>query len=172
MGDPVVPLSLERFRLLRDLINRRFGIFFTDDDRYLMESRLSERLVHLGITTFDDYYHYLMYHPSGDAETEAAAEILTTNETYFFREEYQLRSFARELLPRLQDRLGQRRRLMVWSAGCSSGEEAYTVAMLIKDSGLFNGSSAPCFSQQQQDIISMSYTASVRRHGPATAQTT
>lgn len=139
LGDSVVPLSLERFRLLRDLVNKRFGIFFNDDDRYLMESRLSERLVHLGITTFDDYYHYLMYHPSGEAEVEEAAEILTTNETYFFREEYQLRAFARELLPRLAERLAGRKRLMIWSAGCSSGEEAYTIAMLVRDSGLFDG---------------------------------
>ncbi|MFO8072981.1 MAG: protein-glutamate O-methyltransferase CheR [Polyangia bacterium] len=139
LTDPVLPLSLERFRLLRDLINRRFGIYFTDDDRYLVESRLSERLVQLGITSFDDYHHYLMYHPDGDREIEDSAEILTTNETYFFREEYQLRSFANELLPELHRRLASRRRLMIWSAGCSSGEEAYTIAILVRDSGLFDG---------------------------------
>lgn len=139
LTDPVVPLSLERFRLLRDLFNRRFGIYFTDDDRYLVESRLSERLVQLGITSFDDYYHYLMYHPEGNRETEDSAEILTTNETYFFREDYQLRSFAKELLPELHRRLASRRRLMIWSAGCSSGEEVYTLAILVRDSGLFGG---------------------------------
>jgi len=125
--------------LLRDLINRRFGIHFSDDDLYLVESRLSERLMHLGLVSFDDYFHYLTYHPDGEAETEEAAEILTTNETYFFREEYQLRAFSDEILPELQRKLASRRRLMVWSAGCSSGEEAYTIAMLIRDSGLFEG---------------------------------
>jgi chemotaxis protein methyltransferase CheR len=139
LNDPSFPLSLERFRLLRDQINRRFGIFFADDDRYLVESRLGERLVQLELGSFDDYYHYLLYNPDGEGEAEQAAEILTTNETYFFREEYQLRAFANEILPALRERLGARRRLMIWSAGCSSGEEAYTIAMIVLDSGLFRG---------------------------------
>ena len=138
LGDPVIPLSLERFRLLRDLINRRFGIFFSDDDRYLVESRLSERLIHLDLPSFDDYYHYLQYHQDGEQELEQGAEILTTNETYFFREEYQLKAFSQELLPEVHERLMNKRRLMIWSAGCSSGEEAYTIAMLVRDSGLFH----------------------------------
>ena len=139
LSDPTFSLSLERFRLLRDHINRRFGIFFADGDRFLMESRLSERLMQLGVESFDDYYQHLLYHPNGEDETEQAAEILTTNETYFFREEYQLRSFAGEILPALRERLAAKRRLLIWSAGCSSGEEAYTIAMLVRDSGLFDG---------------------------------
>jgi len=138
LSDPSFPLPLERFRLLRDHINRRFGIFFGDDDRYLVESRLAERLVQLEIESFD-YYNFLLYNPTGEEEAEQAAEILTTNETYFFREEYQLRAFSKEILPALRDRLEGRRRLMIWSAGCSSGEEAYTIAMLVLDSGLFKG---------------------------------
>ncbi len=169
LGDPVVPLSIERFRLLRDLINRRFGISFNDDDRYLVESRLSERLVHLGITTFDDYFHYLSYHPDGEAEIEEAAEILTTNETYFLREEYQLRSFTREILPELQRRNSGRRRLLIWSAGCSSGEEAYTIAMLVLDSGLFRGWDVRIFGSD----ISSRMLARARRgvYGPAAFRT-
>jgi len=139
LSDPSFPLSLERFRLLRDHINRRFGIFFGDDDRYLVESRLAERLVQLEVESFDDYYNFLLYNPSGEGEAEQAAEILTTNETYFFREEYQLRAFAKEILPALRERLGGRRRLVIWSAGCSSGEEAYTIAMIVLESGLFTG---------------------------------
>lgn len=138
-SDPEFPLSQERFRLLRDHINRRFGIFFGDGDRFLVENRLAERLVQLELDSFDEYYYHLVYDPGGDEETERAAEVLTTNETYFFREEYQLRSFAREILPELRERLAARRRLLIWSAGCSSGEEAYTAAMLVLDSGLFDG---------------------------------
>lgn len=137
LGDPIVPLTLERFRLLRDLINLRFGIHFTDGDLYLVESRLCERVLYLGLNNFDDYYRYLTYHPNGDSEIEEAAEILTTNETYFFREEYQLRSFVSEILPELHRKLAARKRLRIWSAGCSSGEEAYTIAMLVLESGLF-----------------------------------
>jgi chemotaxis protein methyltransferase CheR len=61
---------------------------------------------------------------------------LTTHETYFFREDYQLRAFSSELLPMLAEK--PRRRIQVWSAGCSTGEEAYTIAMLILESGLFD----------------------------------
>jgi chemotaxis protein methyltransferase CheR len=121
------------------MLNRRYGIYFSDDNLFLVESRLSERLIHLELENFDEYHHYLKYHPEGPLEIEDAIDLLTTNETYFFREEYQLRSFSADLLPALHDRLKNRRRLMIWSAGCSSGEEAYTIAMLVKESGLFHG---------------------------------
>jgi len=170
LGDPVIPLTVRRFRLLRDLINRRFGIFFDDDDRYLVENRLGERLVQLGLTTFDDYHHYLTYDPAGEAEVEEAAEILTTNETYFLREEYQLRSFAAEILPELSRRNAAKRRLLIWSAGCSSGEEAYTIAMLVRDSGLFRGWDARVFGSD----ISSRMLARARRgvYGPSSFRVT
>jgi len=138
-GDSPIPLSLEHFRLLRDLINNRFGIYFTDDDLYLLENRLSERLRRLSLSSFEEYYHYIKYHPAGEQEIEQSAEILTTNETYFFREDYQLRTFAREILPQFHDKLRDKKRLMLWSAGCSSGEEVYTLAMIVHDSALFGG---------------------------------
>ena len=137
LGDPVIQLSLKRFRLMRDMINAFCGIYFTDDNLYLMENRLVERLIYLGLDSFDDYYHYLKYSPKGETELEEVIELLTTNETYFFREEYQLRAFTADILPELHRRLSSRRRLMIWSAGCSTGEEAYTIAMMIMDSGLF-----------------------------------
>ena len=137
LGDPDIRLSAERYRLIRDMINDRYGIYLSDDSSFLMEGRLGERLVHLNLDSFDEYHHYLKYHPNGPGELEEAVDIMTTNETYFFREEYQLRSFARDILPELQERLSSRKRLMIWSAGCSSGEEAYTLAMIIADSGRF-----------------------------------
>ncbi|MCU0664213.1 MAG: protein-glutamate O-methyltransferase CheR [Myxococcota bacterium] len=137
IGDPVVQLSVERFRLLRDMINERYGIFFGDDTRYLVQSRLGERLAHLSLPTFEDYYYYIRYSADGQTELEEAIDVLTTNETYFFREEYQLHSFSRQILPELARNLRGRRKLMIWSAGCSSGEEAYTIAVLVRDSGLF-----------------------------------
>jgi chemotaxis protein methyltransferase CheR len=139
IGDPVVQLSVERFRLLRDMINERYGIYFSDDFRYLVQSRLSERLTHLSLTSFEDYYYHIRYSADGQAELEEAIDVLTTNETYFFREDYQLRSFSQQLLPMLARKLESHRKLMIWSAGCSSGEEAYTIAVLVRDSGLFDG---------------------------------
>jgi len=134
-------LGLQDFRLLRDLVNRFCGIYFADDSAYIVERRLRERLRELGIDTFEEYYRYLQYHPRAEAELEAAAEVLTTNETYFFREAYQLRAFADEILPAVRARALSRgaKRLDIWSAGCSSGEEVYTIAMLIDSTGFFEG---------------------------------
>ena len=134
-------LSLKEFRLLRDLVNQFCGIYFADDSAYIVERRLRERLRDLGIEDFAEYYRYLQYHPKAQSELEAAAEVLTTNETYFFREAYQLRAFTDEILPVVRGRALARgaKRLDVWSAGCSSGEEVYTIAMLIDATGLFEG---------------------------------
>ena len=134
-------LDLKEFRLLRDYVNRFCGIHFADDAAYIVERRLRERLRELGIEDFVEYYRYLRYHPNAEAELERAAEVLTTNETYFFREAYQLRAFTDEILPVVRARALARgaKRVDVWSAGCSSGEEVYTIAMLIEASGLFEG---------------------------------
>ncbi len=137
LGDPQYPLTEERFRLLRDMINDKYGIFFSNENKFLLEGRLADRISHLGLGSFDEYYHFLKYYPEANQEMQEVADILTTNETYFFREDYQLRSFAADILPELHQRLQSRRRLMIWSAGCSSGEEAYTIAMIILESGLF-----------------------------------
>jgi chemotaxis protein methyltransferase CheR len=134
-------LSLQEFRLLRDLVNQFCGIYFADDSAYIVERRLRDRLRDLGLESFDEYYRYLQYHPRAQAELEAAAEVLTTNETYFFREAYQLRAFTEEILPGVRSRALARgsKRLDIWSAGCSSGEEVYTIAMLIDATRLLEG---------------------------------
>ncbi len=134
-------LSLRDFRLIRDFVNKFCGIYFADDSAYIVERRLRARLRELGIDDFVDYYRYLQYHPRAEAELEAAAEVLTTNETYFFREAYQLRAFTDEVLPVVRGRALARgaKRLDIWSAGCSSGEEVYTIAMLVDSTGLFEG---------------------------------
>ncbi len=134
-------LQPDEFRLLRELINRFCGMDFGTDTRFVFERRLRERVRELGLDDFTQYYHHLLYHPSARAEMEAAVDALVTNETYFFREEYQLRAFRNEILPDLRERLDEegRRNLTIWSAGCSTGEEAYTIAILIAESGLFEG---------------------------------
>ncbi|MFW5876937.1 MAG: CheR family methyltransferase [Myxococcota bacterium] len=134
-------LRHEEFRLIRDLVNRFCGIDFGDETIYVVERRLRERIQSLGLKDFEDYYQYLRYHPEASAEVERAVDELTTNETYFFREDYQLRAFAREVLPEMHERLSSSgsRRLALWSAGCSTGEEAYTLAMVVSDTGLFDG---------------------------------
>ncbi len=129
----------EEFRLLRDLVCDFCGIRFPDDMMFVMERKLKERLSSLEIADFAEYYHYLRYHPDARAEIERAVDVLTTNETYLFREEYQLRAFQREVLPLLYERGHRQHRLAIWSAGCSTGEEVYTIAILIRESKMFEG---------------------------------
>jgi chemotaxis protein methyltransferase CheR len=134
-----VTMKAEEFRLLRDLLATRTGLSFGPDARPSVERRLRERLSVLGISTFTEYYQYLRFNPRAGSEWEEAVELLTTNETYFFREDYQLRAFSQEVLPLLAEQTRARKRLALWSAGCSTGEEAYTLAMLVLQSGLFEG---------------------------------
>ncbi|CAN5769492.1 protein-glutamate O-methyltransferase CheR [soil metagenome] len=137
LGEAV--LRADEYRLIRDLVSERLGIWFGPESRLSLERRLRERLTVRGLTSYGDYYQLLKYSPLAHEEWEEASELLTTHETYFFREDYQLRAFKNELLPMLAERGKQRRRLHVWSAGCSTGEEAYTIAMLVLESKLFDG---------------------------------
>jgi chemotaxis protein methyltransferase CheR len=131
-------LMPDDFRLLRDLIYEYAGLRFEEDAQFLFERRLADRVEALSLSGYGAYYKYLRFNPLGDGELEEAVERLTTKETYFFRQEYQLRGFRDELLPRLAKANREYRRLCVWSAGCATGEEAYTIAILIRQSGLFD----------------------------------
>jgi chemotaxis protein methyltransferase CheR len=109
------------------------GIFFDNDSKYLLEKRLAKRVTALNLPTFRDYYHYLKYNRKKDQELMDIMDILTTNETYFFRESFQLKAFTDEIIPELITARGAggSHSLRIWSAGCSTGEEAYTIAMLL-----------------------------------------
>jgi chemotaxis protein methyltransferase CheR len=133
------PLNAEQFRLLRDLVNQRTGLYFDETSMFLFERRLGDRLAALQLPDFDEYYHLLRFDARGATELEEAIELLTTKETYFFRQDYQLRAFSDELLPRLAESNAESRRLSIWSAGCATGEEAYTLAIVVHESGLFKG---------------------------------
>lgn len=132
---PDIPMSRDDFMLLRDFIYQYCGLNFTEDSKYLLEKRLGKRVVQHKLKTFRDYYYFLRYHPSKEQELSELVDLLTTNETYFFREDFQLRTFIDEILPEIRqrkEREGQKS-LRIWSAGCSSGEEPYTIAMLLHD---------------------------------------
>jgi chemotaxis protein methyltransferase CheR len=132
-------MSLEDFRLLRDVVYEHAGLVYDESALMLFDRRLSERLEALALPSYQAYYKYLRFDARNHQEMEEALERLTTKETYFFRQEYQLRAFQSELLPRLEEANSRSRRLVVWSAGCSTGEEAYTLAALILESERFEG---------------------------------
>ena len=126
-------MSDDEFLLLRDCIYTHSGIYFDIDSKYIVEKRLSHRLLDLHLTSFYEYYHYLKYNRNKEHELMEIMDVITTNETYFFRESYQLKAFSDEIIPELIIRKLARgdRSLRIWSAGCSTGEEPYTIAMLL-----------------------------------------
>jgi chemotaxis protein methyltransferase CheR len=134
---PIGPMSNKEFQAVRDLVSAETGLYYDRDLKYLMERRVQRRMEELGIWDYERYLHLI-----GDSKDKGQEErrkligVLSTNETYFFREEFQLRAFKEEILPELRERKAGEgsRRIRVWSAGCSSGEEPYTVAILVKES--------------------------------------
>jgi len=128
-------MSDDEFRLLRDCIYGHCGIYFNIDSKYILEKRLSRRLTDLNLPSFNDYYFYLKYDRNKNQELMDIMDVLTTNETYFFRESFQLKTFTDEIIPELIKVKSARgdRSLRIWSAGCSTGEEPYTIAILLND---------------------------------------
>ena len=127
------------FRLIRDIIKDYCGLHFDDSSRTLLEKRLSRRVRNHHLKDFRDYYRLIRYDKRADEELTAIMDLLTVNETYFFREQNQLRAFSEEILEELWTVNRDRKTLRIWSAGCSTGEEPYTIAMLINERGHFSG---------------------------------
>ncbi len=137
-GDEIV-LSEEEFRLLRDFIHERFGLYFEDNQKATLRSRLLGRLAGLELSSFEDYYRYLRFGPERKDELQHMVSHLTNNETYFYREMPQLKVFSEHVLKNIKARKARtgENTLKVLSAGCSTGEEPYTLAMVVHDSAQF-----------------------------------
>jgi chemotaxis protein methyltransferase CheR len=135
LEEQTIPLPDDIFRLLRDFIHGYCGIYFDDSSKFLLERRLTRRLEQRQLRSFEEYYHFLRYDRKREEELAVLVDNLTTNETYFFRESPQLRAFSEEILPELREALADRKVIRIWSAGCSTGEEPYTIAILLLESG-------------------------------------
>ncbi|HTT05572.1 MAG TPA: protein-glutamate O-methyltransferase CheR [Steroidobacteraceae bacterium] len=121
--------SDEDFQQIRRLVKERIGIHLAAGKRELVYGRISRRLRALGLSGFGEYLQRL---EQGDVEElQQFCNAITTNLTAFFREAHHFRFLARELLPALQRDNADTRRLRIWSAGCSSGEEPWSIAMVM-----------------------------------------
>src|SRR5512145_2842114 len=134
-NEQLIPLPDDVFRLLRDFIHDYCGIFFDNGSKFLLERRLNRRLEQHQLKSFEEYYHYLLYDRKREEEIVILVDNLTTNETYFFREGAQLKAISEGILPELRAKNAARKSLRIWSAGCSTGEEPYTIAILLLESG-------------------------------------
>ncbi len=151
------------FRMIRDAIYKKSGIWFSDTSKYLLQKRLSPRAQELNFDSFQKYYYFLQYDPRAQVEFDQIFDLVTTNETYFFREPAQLEAFIEEIVPEALLKKGPGRKVRIWSAGCSSGEEAYTVAMLLDQRGYFERGSFEIFASDiNQQVLSKARKAVYR----------
>jgi chemotaxis protein methyltransferase CheR len=120
------PFSAEHFRMISERVYRFSGIRLPEGKREMVYARLTRRLRTLGLASFDDYVKYLELEP---AEWEHCTNALTTNVTAFFREEHHFGILAKHA----QAHARPDRPFRVWSAGCSSGEEPYSIAMCLAE---------------------------------------
>lgn len=123
------------WKLLTDVIEERFGLTFGGVRCEILEARLRPRMRALHLPELRDYYHYLRFHPERDAEFDRLAPLITNNETYFFREAHHFDILVRHVIPERREALRQRP-LRLLSAGCSSGEEAYSIVIALQNAGL------------------------------------
>ncbi|BCS88956.1 CheR family methyltransferase [Pseudodesulfovibrio sediminis] len=131
-----IRITDDEFVKLRDFIYEKSGIFVDVKRKYLFENRFSRRLGELGLTGFSDYIKYLNYDVKKDEELKHLFELVTTNETSLCRDMRQLTAFKDHVLKEKieEQRKAGKLELNIWSAGCSSGEEPYTLAILLLES--------------------------------------
>lgn len=123
-----IELSDKEFDLIRALIYKLAGISLSSAKKPLVMSRLGKRLKHYDYKTYTQYYKFVTG-AEGVDEVQAMVDLLTTNETHFFREPKHFDFMQQQILPQRQ----LAKPFRVWSAACSSGEEPYSIAMLLAD---------------------------------------
>ncbi len=125
-------MSTKEFEKLSSFIYRETGIKMPPVKITMLQSRLQKRLRHLKIKTFSEYIDHVFGENGADTEIIHMIDVVSTNKTDFFREPIHFEYLAENILPELYEEIGSRP-LKIWSAGCSSGEEAYTIAMTISE---------------------------------------
>jgi len=125
-------ISTEDFLTFREFFYRKTGILFDDAKRYFVDKRLADRIHASGCDNFRSYFTMLRFQASG-SELQALVNSMTVNETYFFREEYQFDCLVNSILPELATRKRKGEPIRIWIIPSSSGEEAYSIAMMLME---------------------------------------
>lgn len=124
-------ITVEEFERFRNYIKHNVGISLSDQKATMVRGRLSKRVAQLGLSSFSDYYDFLVSDLTGE-ELTLFINAISTNVTSFFRSPYHW-EFLKEYLKVLSAKKAKHKKLRIWSAACSSGEEPYTIAMVLKD---------------------------------------
>ena len=146
LADTRLTITDHEFRQLRDFIHAHTGIALSEHKRALVCSRLAKRLRHYGLPRYADYYHLLTQEDPEGEELVAMINAITTNKTDFFREPHHFRFLSEEVFPVYRRNPNRERPLRIWSAGTSTGEEAYSLAMTVLDT-------MPSFNDQDVQIV-------------------
>lgn len=129
----LIELSNREFRLIRELVYNKFGINLTEQKKSLVVGRLQKVLREKSFSSFSQYYDYIVSDRTGQALTTLINRI-STNHTFFYRENGHFDYFVRTVLPQIREQLnGKGKKLRIWCAGCSSGEEPYAISMMVSD---------------------------------------
>lgn len=126
---PVPEMDLHEFRNFADLFSDHIGIFLPITKRNFMSTRLAKRLRVLGLQGFDEYWK-LLNKDGLDDELQLAVDLITTNETFFFREPNHFKYLSEFILPELHEK---NKPVKIWSAASSTGQEAYSIAMIMAE---------------------------------------
>jgi chemotaxis protein methyltransferase CheR len=129
---PAPAITGEDFLKFKEFFYRKTGINFEPAKRYFVDKRLVERIEATGTENFRGYFTLLRFQPSGE-ELQQLTNLMTVNETYFLREEYQFKCLVNSILPEIIQRKKDRDPIRIWCIPSSSGEEPYSVAMYLQE---------------------------------------
>lgn len=164
-------MSTETFAALRAFIYEQTGIAFQENQKYLLESRLLSRLKRHKLASYQEYYHYLRCDAYRDKELTSLFELITTNETYFYRDIPQLDTFMNTIVPAVMEANKAAKQVRIWSAACSTGEEPYTLAILLHECAPLAGWNCDILGTDISDAVlakakAALYGAHTLRHVP------
>lgn len=128
-------ISPKEFVIIRDIVRERTGIYIRDSRSDYLEYRLKDRMLATGIHSFEEYYYYLKYSPGTSGELQSLINLITVQETSFFRNPDQLKSFQTAVLKEILEKKNKsgHRSLRIWSAACSTGEEPLTLSIILNE---------------------------------------
>jgi len=122
--------SDEEFLKFREFFYRKTGIMFAENKRYFVDKRILERMAGANLRSFAEYFNRVRFQASG-VELQALVNSMTVNETYFYREDYQLQCLVRSLMPEIAKSSSKGDTIKIWSIPCSTGEEPYSIALYL-----------------------------------------
>ncbi len=135
----MVPLSEAEFELFRHFIKKHVGISFSRVKRLALQRKLASRLSHLGLESYEAYYRYLLHDKQAGRELRQLINAITVGQTAFFRHAEQFEFLTKVVLPQIATQKNTTKKLRIWSAGCATGQEAYSIAMVVNE--MFKGDS-------------------------------